>query len=162
MHTYEHTHVHTCTHAHTHTHRHRHTHSDSILNSSDHETLHLQLLGLSSLSIIMYSAKVQWSQFQVKKWRKINSPGFDRPTLSLSLEMWQWRHCWSLHGGGFEHPGTTVKLREFVSILLPQKLQDIEWHKKLLSSLNNQWHLTTCIYAPMFSFCDREISMYYF
>jgi len=113
----------TCTHGRTHacTHTHTHTHIQIPFLTVLMMKLYTYHYLVSSLSIIMYSAKVQLFQFQVKMWRKINSPVFDRPTLSLSLEMWQWRHCvW--HGGGFEHPGMTVKLTASVSILLPQKL----------------------------------------
>jgi len=38
---------------------------------------------VSSLSIIMHSAKVQWFQFQVKMWRKINSPVWQTNSVSI-------------------------------------------------------------------------------
>ena len=127
----------TCTHGRTHacTHTHTHTHIQIPFLTVLMMKLHTYHYLVSSLSIIMYSAKVQLFQFQVKMWRKINSPVFDRPTLSLSLEMWQWRHCvW--HRGGFEHPGMTVNL---------QHLCQFRYHKSFPQVLNiftpySPWH----------------------
>jgi len=146
-----------CTHTHTHT----HTHSDSILNSSDDDTLHLPLLGvifvhhhvfckgpmipISGKNVEKNQLTCVWQTNSVSIIRDVTMETLSVSDMVVDLNILAWL-------SHLEH------LCQFCC----HKSFKIYNDKKLLSSLHNLWQLTTCIYAPMFKFCEREISMYYF